>query len=77
MSAPLPVFEPDPVRRFRIVHEAMAGLKESGQAVGAHGGQRVQLGVLQRALEEQRVFEEGFDQLFLRRRKVLFEELAA
>ena len=35
MYAPLPVNEPDPVERFRIVHAAMAGLKESGQAVGA------------------------------------------
>jgi hypothetical protein len=26
---------PDPVERFRFVHAAMAGLKESGQAVGA------------------------------------------
>jgi diacylglycerol O-acyltransferase len=25
----------DPIERFRIVHEAMKGLKESGQAVGA------------------------------------------
>jgi diacylglycerol O-acyltransferase / wax synthase len=33
--APLPVGLPDPVARFREVHEAMAGLKASGQAVGA------------------------------------------
>jgi diacylglycerol O-acyltransferase len=35
MYAPLPVYAADPVERFRIVHEAMGGLKESGQAVGA------------------------------------------
>jgi diacylglycerol O-acyltransferase / wax synthase len=35
MYAPLPVHERDPVRRLRIVQEAMDGLKESGQAVGA------------------------------------------
>src|SRR3954453_4041990 len=35
MYAPLPVPAADPVERFRIVHEAMKGLKESGQAVGA------------------------------------------
>jgi WS/DGAT/MGAT family acyltransferase len=35
MYAPLPVHAADPLERFRIVHEAMAGLKESGQAVGA------------------------------------------
>jgi diacylglycerol O-acyltransferase / wax synthase len=35
MYAPLPVYEPDAARRFKIVHEAMGGLKESGQAVGA------------------------------------------
>lgn len=35
MYAPLPVGLPDPVERFRFVHHAMAGLKESGQAVGA------------------------------------------
>jgi diacylglycerol O-acyltransferase len=35
VSAPLPVGVADPVERFEIVHEAMAGLKESGQAVGA------------------------------------------
>jgi diacylglycerol O-acyltransferase len=35
MYAPLPVHAADPLDRFRIVHEAMAGLKESGQAVGA------------------------------------------
>jgi WS/DGAT/MGAT family acyltransferase len=33
--APLPVFAADPVERLAIVAEAMAGLKESGQAVGA------------------------------------------
>ena len=35
MYAPLPVGIADPVQRFRYVHAAMAGLKESGQAVGA------------------------------------------
>jgi WS/DGAT/MGAT family acyltransferase len=35
MMAPLPVWCSDPVRRLEIVNEAMAGLKESGQAVGA------------------------------------------
>jgi diacylglycerol O-acyltransferase / wax synthase len=35
MYAPLPVGVPDPVERFRFVHSAMAGVKESGQAVGA------------------------------------------
>ena len=35
MYAPLPVGLEDPVERFRFVHGAMKGLKESGQAVGA------------------------------------------
>ena len=35
MYAPLPVGIEDPVGRFRFVHHAMRGLKESGQAVGA------------------------------------------
>jgi diacylglycerol O-acyltransferase / wax synthase len=35
MWAPLPVGIEDPAECFREVHEAMAGLKESGQAVGA------------------------------------------
>ena len=35
MYAPLPVHVADPMERFEIVHEAMKGLKESGQAVGA------------------------------------------
>ena len=35
MYAPLPIGIEDPVARFRAVHEAMRGLKESGQAVGA------------------------------------------
>ncbi len=35
MYAPLPVHASDPGERFRLVREAMAGLKESGQAVGA------------------------------------------
>ncbi|MDQ3940275.1 MAG: wax ester/triacylglycerol synthase family O-acyltransferase, partial [Actinomycetota bacterium] len=33
--APLPVFEEDPVRRLRFVHERMKDLKSSGQTVGA------------------------------------------
>jgi WS/DGAT/MGAT family acyltransferase len=36
MYAPLPVGIEDPERAHRRVHEAMVGLKESGQAVGAH-----------------------------------------
>jgi WS/DGAT/MGAT family acyltransferase len=35
MWAPLPVGVQEPVEVFRLVHEAMRGLKESGQAVGA------------------------------------------
>jgi diacylglycerol O-acyltransferase / wax synthase len=35
MYAPLPVGLEDPIARFRAVHDAMRGLKESGQAVGA------------------------------------------
>jgi WS/DGAT/MGAT family acyltransferase len=35
MMAPLPVWCADPARRLEIVSEAMAGLKDSGQAVGA------------------------------------------
>jgi WS/DGAT/MGAT family acyltransferase len=35
MYAPLPIGLDDPIARFRTVHEAMRGLKESGQAVGA------------------------------------------
>ena len=35
MMAPLPVWCSDPRRRLEIVNESMAGLKESGQAVGA------------------------------------------
>jgi diacylglycerol O-acyltransferase len=35
MYAPLPVHAEDPLERFEIVHDAMSGLKESGQAVGA------------------------------------------
>ncbi len=35
MYAPLPIGLEDPVARFGAVHEAMRGLKESGQAVGA------------------------------------------
>ncbi len=35
MRGPLPVYVDDPVERLRIVREAMAGLKESKQALGA------------------------------------------
>jgi hypothetical protein len=35
MYAPLPVGVEDPEEAYRRVHESMAGLKESGQAVGA------------------------------------------
>ena len=35
MRAPLPVYARDPVERLRIVSEAMRGLKESKQALGA------------------------------------------
>jgi len=35
MYAPLPLYAADPKERFAIVHAAMGGLKESGQAVGA------------------------------------------
>jgi diacylglycerol O-acyltransferase / wax synthase len=35
MRAPLPVYVKDPVARLRLVREAMDGLKESKQAVGA------------------------------------------
>ena len=35
LYAPLPIALEDPIARFRAVHEAMRGLKESGQAVGA------------------------------------------
>jgi diacylglycerol O-acyltransferase / wax synthase len=35
MMAPLPVYEPDPIERLRIVRESMAHLKEGKQAVGA------------------------------------------
>ncbi len=35
MRGPLPVYIPDPVARLRFVREAMDGLKESKQAVGA------------------------------------------
>ena len=35
MACPLPVYAEDPVTRYRIVSEAMEGLKESRQAVGA------------------------------------------
>jgi WS/DGAT/MGAT family acyltransferase len=36
MMAPLPVFEPDPVERLRILRRVMAGLKSGKQAVGAN-----------------------------------------
>jgi WS/DGAT/MGAT family acyltransferase len=35
MACPLPVYADEPERRFRIVSEAMRGLKESKQALGA------------------------------------------
>ena len=35
MYAPLPLYAEDAKERFDIIHEAMGGLKESGQAVGA------------------------------------------
>jgi diacylglycerol O-acyltransferase / wax synthase len=35
MRGPLPVYEKDPVKRLNIVREAMEGLKESKQALGA------------------------------------------
>jgi WS/DGAT/MGAT family acyltransferase len=35
MMAPLPVFEPDPVERLRLISESMGGLKEGKQAIGA------------------------------------------
>jgi diacylglycerol O-acyltransferase / wax synthase len=35
MYAPLPIGDDDPLARYRAVHDAMRGLKESGQAVGA------------------------------------------
>ena len=35
MYAPLPIGLEDPLARYGAVHEAMRGLKESGQAVGA------------------------------------------
>ena len=37
MYAPLPIGLEDPIARFRAIHEAMRGLKESGQAVGRRG----------------------------------------
>ena len=38
---PLPVGDPNPVERLRKVREAMKGVKESGQAVGAHALSRL------------------------------------
>jgi WS/DGAT/MGAT family acyltransferase len=35
MYAPLPIGLPDAIARYRAIHDAMQGLKESGQAVGA------------------------------------------
>ncbi len=35
MVAPIPVYEPDPVRRLALIRESMRDLKESKQAVGA------------------------------------------
>src|SRR4029079_11875778 len=37
MRGPLPVYVEDPVARLRVVRQAMDGLKESKQAVGAEG----------------------------------------
>jgi diacylglycerol O-acyltransferase len=42
MLGPLPVYAEDPVERLRIVSEAMKGLKESKQAVGAETLTRLQ-----------------------------------
>jgi WS/DGAT/MGAT family acyltransferase len=42
MLGPLPVYAEDPVDRLRIVSEAMKGLKESKQAVGAETLTRLQ-----------------------------------
>jgi diacylglycerol O-acyltransferase / wax synthase len=42
MLGPLPVYAPDPVDRLRIVSQAMKGLKESKQAVGAEALTRLQ-----------------------------------
>jgi diacylglycerol O-acyltransferase len=35
MYAPLPIGHEDPIARYRAIHDAMRGLKDSGQAVGA------------------------------------------
>ena len=35
MRGPLPVYAQDPVERLQIVREAMQGIKESKQALGA------------------------------------------
>jgi len=42
MLGPLPVYATDPIERYRIVSEAMSGLKESKQAVGAETLTRLQ-----------------------------------
>jgi diacylglycerol O-acyltransferase len=42
MLGPLPVYATDPLERLRIVSEAMKGLKESRQAVGAEALTRLQ-----------------------------------
>jgi diacylglycerol O-acyltransferase len=42
MLGPLPVYAEDPVERLRIVSEAMKGVKESKQAVGAEALTRLQ-----------------------------------
>jgi diacylglycerol O-acyltransferase / wax synthase len=42
MLGPLPVYARDPLERYRIVSEAMRGLKESKQAVGAEALTRLQ-----------------------------------
>jgi WS/DGAT/MGAT family acyltransferase len=42
MLGPLPVYARDPLERYRIVSDAMSGLKESKQAVGAEALTRLQ-----------------------------------
>ncbi len=41
LYAPLPIYAEDPLERYRTVHQAMAGLKQSGQAVGAEAVTRL------------------------------------
>src|SRR4051794_14546707 len=52
MYAPLPVGLDDPVERFAFVHAAMAGLKESGQAVGAQAITRLADGAAPTVLDQ-------------------------